>query len=137
MPDIASARNPVTEFAPAASPEARAHFQRLLALETDCWDVHETLKREQPGFVLLDVRDPDSYRAGHIPRAINLMPGKITQAGLAEFPADALFVVYCTGPDCNGADKAALRLASLGRAVKKMLGGFWGWTELGFEIETG
>ena len=28
---------------------------------------------------------------------------------MAEFPKDKLFVVYCAGPHCNGANKAALR----------------------------
>ena len=35
----------------------------------------------------------------------------------------ALLVVYCAGPHCNGADKAALRIARLGRRVKIMIGG--------------
>ena len=42
---------------PAADPnEARAHFARLLALETDCWDVNAALKAGNLPFVLLDVR---------------------------------------------------------------------------------
>ena len=45
-----------------------------------------------------------------------------------------MFVTYCNGPHCNGADKAALRLAHLGRPVKKMLGGVTGWLDEGFEL---
>lgn len=47
------------------------------------------------------------------------------------------FVVYCAGPHCNGANKAALRLARLGRPVKEMIGGVTGWTEEGFPFATG
>jgi hypothetical protein len=32
-------------------------------------------------------------------------------------------VVYCAGPHCNATEKAAIRLAKLGRPVKKMIGG--------------
>ncbi|KJF77052.1 rhodanese, partial [Klebsiella aerogenes] len=43
-----------------------------------------------------------------------------------------MFVVYCAGPHCNGADIAALKLAQLGRPVKMMLGGLTGWADEGF-----
>jgi len=47
---------------------------------------------------------------------------------------DTLFVVYCSGPHCNGADRAALNLARLGRPVKKMIGGVEGWKDEGFSL---
>ena len=40
--------------------------------------------------------------------------------------------MYCAGPHCNGADRAAVRLARLGRPVKKMIGGVTGWLDEGF-----
>jgi len=49
----------------------------------------------------------------------------------------ALLVVYCDGPHCNGADRAAIRLASLGRPVKKMIGGITGWIDEGFPLIEG
>ena len=129
--------NAVTEVAPAPSPDAALHFQRLLALETDCYDVHHALGRRDPGFVLLDVRSPEAFAAGHVPQAINLPHRRITHAALASYPPDTLFVVYCSGPHCNGADRAALRLARLGRPVKKRLGGIVGWRDEAFELATG
>jgi rhodanese-related sulfurtransferase len=42
---------------------------------------------------------------------------------MAEYPGDKVFVVYCASPHCNGANKAALRLARLGFPVKIMIGG--------------
>jgi rhodanese-related sulfurtransferase len=120
---------------PAAAPqEAVAHFERLLAFETDCWDVHAALATGRPGFVLLDVRSPESFTAGHIAEAINLPHRRINERNLPEYAADTLFVVYCAGPHCNGADKAALRIARLGRPVKKMIGGVEGWKDEGFEL---
>ena len=37
----------------------------------------------------------------------------------------------------NGADKAALKLALLGRPVKKMIGGVTGWLDEGFTLAEG
>jgi len=48
-----------------------------------------------------------------------------------------LFVVYCAGPHCNGANKAAVKLAQLGRPVKEMIGGLTGWIDEGFGLERG
>jgi rhodanese-related sulfurtransferase len=56
---------------------------------------------------------------------------------MATYPPNTIFVVYCTGPHCNGADKAAVRLARLGRPVKKMIGGIEGWKDEGFELTRG
>ncbi len=124
----------VTETAAAAPEEALAHFERLLRFETDCWDVSVSLAAGAPGFVLLDVRSPQLYAAGHVPGAVNLPHGKINERNLADHPADTLFVVYCSGPHCNGADRAALRLARLGRPVKKMIGGIEGWKDEGLGL---
>ena len=56
----------------------------------------------------------------------------MTERRMAEWPEDTLFVVYCAGPHCNGADKAALKLSRMGRRVKLMIGGITGWADEGF-----
>src|ERR1700740_2104764 len=114
---------------------ALEHFERLLEFETDCWDVHEDLKSGKPDYLILDVRSPEAYAAGHVPEAINLPHGRIVEHNLAAFPAGVAFVVYCSGPHCNGADKAAVRLARLNRKVKKMLGGMAGGGGGGVGVE--
>jgi rhodanese-related sulfurtransferase len=68
--------------------------------------------------------------------AVSLPHGKINEQNLAAYAADTLFVVYCNGPHCNGADRAAARLARLGRPVKKMIGGVEGWKDEGFRLVT-
>jgi rhodanese-related sulfurtransferase len=131
---VSPAGNPVTTV-PAATPDrAAAHFAALLEFETDCWDVHEAMASDDPGFVLLDVRAPRLFEEGHVPGAGNLPQGRIVERNLQRWPRDALFVVYCAGPHCNGADKAALRLSRLGRPVKKMIGGVTGWLDEGFAL---
>ena len=131
MPTLPS-RSPVTEVPAAPSDDALRHFRRLFTLETDCWDVHASL--ESGGFVLLDVRSPELFRVGHLPGAVNLPHARITARSLEAYPPQTLFVVYCAGPQCNGADRAAIRLAELGRPVKKMIGGVTGWLDDGFSL---
>jgi rhodanese-related sulfurtransferase len=134
VPNLANPVSLVNEV-PAADPaDALHYFERLLALETDCWDVHQALKTGSPDFVLLDVRSPQLFQAGHVPGATNLPHGKINERNLSAYPADTLFVVYCSGPHCNGADRAAVNLARLGRKVKKMIGGIAGWKDEGFHL---
>jgi rhodanese-related sulfurtransferase len=126
----------VTAIAPAASPEALAHFEAALRFETDCWDAHDALTRGAD-FVLLDVRSPELYARGHVPGAINLPHGKIVESKMASYPADTVFITYCAGPHCNGGHKGAIRLARLGRPVKLMIGGITGWLDEGFTLATG
>ena len=123
---------------PAASPAvALAHFEQRLTFETDCWDVHDALLRGLDDFVVLDVRSPELYEAGHVPGAINLPHAKIVERNLRNWDESTLFVVYCAGPHCNGANKAAVRLARMGRPVKEMIGGIMGWVYEGFALATG
>ena len=129
--------NPVTDTAAAPPALAAEHFAGKLAFETDCADVHDALERGDAGFVLLEARGPGAYARGHVPGALNLPHRAITEEALAAWPPDTLFVVYCAGPHCNGADRAALRLARLGRLVKTMPGGMAGWAAEGFPVATG
>jgi len=121
---------------PAAPPSAAlSHFEASLQFETDCWDVHHSLATGQRDFVLLDVRSADMYAAGHVPGALHLPHGKITEGRMREFPDGTLFVTYCAGPHCNGATRGAIRLARLGWPVKIMIGGVTGWLDEGFALE--
>jgi rhodanese-related sulfurtransferase len=123
----------VSQVPAADSASAVRHFSAAFGFETDCWDVHDALATA-PDFVLLDVRSPDAFARGHVPGAINLPHRKIIAARMAHYPANTLFVAYCTGPHCNGAHRGALRLAQLGRPVKLMLGGWAGWLAERFAV---
>jgi rhodanese-related sulfurtransferase len=127
----------VSDIPAALSADTVARYEARLAFETDCSDVHHAFEVGQVDFVLLDVRSPQLYAASHIPGAINLPHGKITERKMAEWPAETLFVVYCAGPHCNGADKGALRLARLGLKVKLLIGGMTGWADEGFDFANG
>jgi rhodanese-related sulfurtransferase len=125
----------VTTIPAASSSDALEHFETEFTFETDCSDVHDAFVNGGFDFVLLDVRSHDLYDKGHIPGAISLPHGKIIASKLASYPMDTLFVVYCSGPHCNGAARAAVRLAKLGRPVKLMAGGVTGWLDEDFSLE--
>ena len=128
----------VSAIPAAPSPEAAAHFARRLALETDCADVAGAMKAGEKDFVLLHVvGSPQAYARRHVPGALHLPHAEITAERMAEWPAATLFVVYCAGPHCNGADRAALKLAMLARPVKLMIGGVTGWEDEGLPFATG
>ena len=126
----------VTET-PAAAPDAALrHFEARLAFETDCWDVYDSMKTGNQDFVLLDVRSPEAFDRAHVPGSINVPHRTMTKERMAPFADARLLVVYCAGPHCNGANKAAVRLARLGFPVKEMIGGVTGWLDEGFPLET-
>jgi rhodanese-related sulfurtransferase len=126
--------NAVIEVPPASADAALRHFSAKPKFETDCADVYEALQSGTPGFVLVDVRSPGAFAQGHIRQAVGIPRPAITAESLREYPANTLFVVYCAGPHCNGANKAAIRLARLGRPVKEMIGGMTGWIAERFPV---
>ncbi|MFZ4826011.1 MAG: rhodanese-like domain-containing protein [Phototrophicaceae bacterium] len=115
---------------PTASPaQAAEHFRHRLSVETDCADVYFDMKHDLLDYVIIDTRSPEAYQRSHVPHAINLPTARITADNLKDYAPDTLFVVYCWGPGCNGAHKAALKLSELGYAVKEMLGGIEYWED--------
>jgi rhodanese-related sulfurtransferase len=128
----------VTEIPAASAEVAQKHFLRRLSLETDCADVHEAMSAGERDFVLLHVvGSRQAFERRHIPGAIHLPHREISESRMAEWPRDTLFVVYCAGPHCNGADRAAYRIAMLRRPVKIMIGGITGWADEGYEFAQG
>jgi rhodanese-related sulfurtransferase len=127
----------VSRVPAASAAAAAAHFEARLTFETDCWDVHESMRAGAADFVLADVRAAAAFAKGHVPGAISLPHATISDERMRDYPRDTLFVVYCAGPHCNGANRAAIRLAKLGFPVKEMIGGMVGWACEGFTIAQG
>jgi len=126
--------NPITQVPAASSEEALRHFEARFTFETDCADVHAAFEADATDFVLVDARGEEAFSKGHVPGAVNIPQWRITEKRLQDYPKDLLFVTYCAGPHCNASQKAAIRLARLGRPVKEMLGGIEGWKDEGYEL---
>lgn len=58
--------------------------------------LRKVIERKDPRFVIVDVRPPADYAAGHIPTAINI-PGGITADVQAPPSKDKYMVLYCHG----------------------------------------
>jgi rhodanese-related sulfurtransferase len=129
-------KNAVTQIPAASADEAIQRFESELKFETDCWDTHDAMQREELGFVLLDVRSHEMFAKGHVPGAISWPHGKIVASRMNTYPPSTLFVTYCAGPHCNGAVRGAAKLARLGFPVKIMAGGITGWLDEGFVLES-
>jgi rhodanese-related sulfurtransferase len=115
---------------PAADPaDAHAFFSRKLSYETDPSDVYIDLQNGVGGFTILDVRSPEAYARSHVPGARNLPHPQISPESTADLDPAQLLIVYCWGPGCNGATKAAMKLSALGFRVKEMIGGIEYWEE--------
>ncbi|WP_433465549.1 rhodanese-like domain-containing protein [Spirillospora sp. CA-128828] len=127
----------VTAVPAATAAEARRHFAARLAFETDVSDVAADLAAQARDIVVVDTRSAESWAQGHIQGAVHLPTAGIAERAEALIPRNVTVVVYCWGPGCNGAQKAALEFAKLGRPVKEMIGGFEYWAREGFPVETG
>jgi rhodanese-related sulfurtransferase/ketosteroid isomerase-like protein len=124
----------VTAVSAAPAEEARDHFERRLAHETDPADVWTAIETGTVDFVLVDCRPRGSYDKAHLPGAVSLPVSEMDPARVAALPP-GLLVTYCWGPSCNAATKGAYRLAALGRQVKELIGGLEYWIREGHPVE--
>jgi rhodanese-related sulfurtransferase len=76
--------------------------------------------------VLVDVRPPEEYEAGHIEGARSIPLTELEQH-LAELPEDAEIVAYCRGPFCAYAHEAVRRLRASGRSARRLEEGWPEW----------
>ena len=121
---------------PAAEPAAAArHFLARLAVETDPADVHLDLERGSEAITVIDARGADAFAQCHIPGAVSLPHRTISESSTVGLSRYRVLVVYCWGPGCNAATKAAAKLAALGFRVKEMIGGLEYWRREGYPVE--
>jgi rhodanese-related sulfurtransferase/predicted transcriptional regulator len=76
--------------------------------------------------VLVDVRPPEEYAAGHIDGARSI-PLDELEHRLAELPVDREIVAYCRGPFCAYAHDAVRRLRAAGRPARRLEEGWPEW----------
>jgi len=76
--------------------------------------------------VLVDVRPPAEFEAGHIDGARSIPLEELEQR-LDQLPADTEVVAYCRGPFCAYAHEAVRQLRSAGRPARRLEGGWPEW----------
>ena len=91
-----------------------------------------TMMAQETGYIILDVRRPDEFAAGHIPNAINVPNETIGTAEISELPdKNQLIMVYCRSG--RRSKEASEKLVKLGYTNIVEFGGILDWKG---EIET-
>ena len=86
------------------------------------------------GAVIVDVRDPQDYEAGHIPGAINI-PIRELGDNLRHIPTDSPVWIVCQTGWRTGMTVSSLRMMGYDN-VQGWANEFPAWEESGFEVET-
>ena len=123
-----------TELKKNEPQKAKEFFANKLAFTTGPVELHQNIHARAP-IAVIDVREEEDYRKGHIPGAVNLPHDRWqTLQGLRK---DTLNVLYCYTQQCHLAATAAVEFAGKGYSVMEMDGGFEAWKENELEVETG
>ncbi len=87
------------------------------------------------GFVILDVREAEAFRAGHVPGARHIPRGQLELVADGAFPdPDVQIVTYCEFGKISTLAAATLRSMGFASAVA-LDGGFRDWVAVGYPIE--
>ncbi|MFC1572136.1 ArsR/SmtB family transcription factor [Candidatus Eisenbacteria bacterium] len=97
-------------------------------------ELHRRLKKGN--VVLLDVRPPVEFEAGHIPGAVSI-PYEELKDRVDEIPRDREVIAYCRGPYCLMAREAVRFLESCGIHAGALEEGIPEWRAEGHEVEAG
>ena len=93
-------------------------------------DAIDAEQRLQTGALLLDVREPNEWQAGHAPDALHVPMGEIPQRN--DLPSDREIVVVCR----SGArsQRVAQFLLANGLRAVNLQGGMQAWAASGFAV---
>ncbi len=86
--------------------------------------------------IVLDVRPPEEYRAGHIPGAMSV-PLEDLERHLSALPKDQEIVAYCRGPYCVLAVEAVELLRNKGFEAVRLEDSVQDWKSRGFRVSVG
>ncbi|MBL8130393.1 MAG: rhodanese-like domain-containing protein [Anaerolineae bacterium] len=96
-------------------------------------DAKARLDGGNPPFIL-DVRQPDEYRQGHIPNAV-LVPLDQLSGALKKLPKDADILCVCRSGARSG--QAARLLNGAGYQTINLRGGMIAWQAAGYPVKRG
>ncbi len=91
----------------------------------------EDLSKDRAAYHLLDVREDDEWRAGHIDGAQHIPLGQLGDR-LSELPAERSIVAVCRSGSRSAAAVRGLR--QLGYTAENLDGGVTAWTKAGLAL---
>ncbi|MGE5225112.1 MAG: rhodanese-like domain-containing protein [Omnitrophica WOR_2 bacterium] len=95
--------------------------------------VHSRLA-QKPGPVILDVRQPEEYREGHISGAKLIPLGELTKR-MGELPKNREIICVCESGSRSSV--ATRQLISAGYSAVNLRGGMAGWQRSGMKVSKG
>ena len=105
----------------AATNNSQTNTYRQIAM-----DEAVNMMAQETGYIILDVRRPDEFAAGHIPNAINVPNESIGTDEIPELPnKDQLIMVYCRSG--RRSKEASAKLFKLGYTNIVEFGGILDW----------
>lgn len=138
-PDVAELFVRLRHLAEKVLPDVERTVRAFVAEWKAGRPIHpRTLRRRlrRGDVVLVDVRPPEEYRAGHILGAVSIPLPELEQR-LHELPRDKVVVAYCRGPYCAMALEAVRLLRSHGYRAYRLTDSVHDWRLHGGEVEAG
>ena len=89
-------------------------------------DIDEVETKMDEGFVVLDVREPDEFAAGHIPSAQNKPLSALQQDDFSELSKEEKYIIICRSG--NRSQTASEILVNEGYEVVNVSAGMSSWT---------
>jgi rhodanese-related sulfurtransferase len=117
-------------------------LKSLFAPASEQISAQEAVHRLNRGAVLIDVREPGEFAAGHAPQARHLPLGRIRSEGAAA--VDALGIAAATGEVllvCQSGMRSRMAQATLAKDTRRryinISGGMNAWASLGLPVKRG
>ena len=108
-----------------------ARFRKLFGKPYDKITAIQAAQLVESGAVLLDVREPHEWQAGHAPKARHIPLGELNRRA-NELPPRRPIVTVCRSGARSA--RAAALLARQGRQVSNLAGGMHAWSRTGLPI---
>lgn len=103
--------------------------------EMEAVPAREVLERARKGLVVvLDVRPPEEFSAGHLPGAVNI-PIHELEKRMKELPRRREVIAYCRGPYCLMSYDAVTLLRKKGLKARRLEAGLPEWRAAGLPVE--
>src|ERR1017187_1257926 len=111
--------------------KAKQFFADKMAFTTGPVEISHQIEKGED-MAIIDVRESEDFKKGHVPGAINLPQKKwSTLAGLRR---DTMNIIYCYAQNCHMGAHAAMQFAAKGYSVVERDAGFESGKENGLKI---